>query len=111
MPDYPDLFTGTGPVILSETIARQLEAVEVGESFAEMVSDASLFPRNSFFVDFIFSGDMGEVDIAGWNFSGADLSGADMSQVRNITNAIFDKKTRFEETKLPDGITVEMLVR
>ncbi len=111
MPDFPDLITGTGDIILSDTETRQFEAIVAGESFAEMVSDESLFPRDSFFVDFVFSADMGEIDIAGWNFSGANLSGADMSQVKNISKAVFDRKTKFIGTKLPEGVTVEMLVR
>lgn len=110
MPKNPDFLLRTGAIILTEEETRQWDAVNAGETFAEMIADERLFPRDNFFIGFVFDGDMGDVDICGWNFSGADLSGANMSQVKNITGAHFDANTKFDNTKLPEGITVQMLV-
>lgn len=111
MPDFSDFLFGSGPIVLTEAETRQFDAVMAGESFAEMVADETLFPRDTFFIDFVCDSDMGTIDIAGWNFSGANLSGADMSKVENITQAIFDTRTRFENTKLPPGVTAETLLK
>lgn len=111
MPVFSDFLRGSDPVILTEAETRQWDAVMAGESFAEMIADETLFPRDTFFIGFVCDSDMGIVDIAGWNFSGANLSGADMSKVQNITKAIFDTKTRLDTTKLPPGITTEILIR
>ena len=53
----------------------------------------------------------GTADITGWNLCGAFLSNANLSGVKNIGQAIFDQRTEFDGTQLPDGVTVQDLVQ
>ncbi len=61
--------------------------------------------------------DFEDADIAGWDFTGARLNGANFSKVQNIDRAFFNRNpsehttTEFEGTILPDGVNVEMLMK
>lgn len=55
--------------------------------------------------------DFGEDDIAGFNFSGAQLDGCDLSRVKNLAKAYFDDRCALEGVKLPEGMTIEDLRR
>jgi len=97
---------------LSEENVAELQVFLDAEAddFMELIGLSGLDPTTDF-RDMDFSGcNLGEVDIEGWDLSGAYLDGTDLSQVKNINKAIFNTKTSFVDTKLPDGITLDELI-
>lgn len=46
----------------------------------------------------------GYYDLDGWDFSGANLTRADLYYTSNARRAIFDKSTRLDGVRLPRGL-------
>lgn len=87
------------------------------ENFAELLQVAGLDPAKHLrYADWSDS-DFGDADITGWDFTGARLNRADLTKVRNIDKAHFnrncnaDTETEMEDVLLPKGVTVEMLLQ
>ncbi len=49
-------------------------------------------------------------DVAGWDFRGCDFSRANLSKVRNLDKARFSVETILDDTVLPEGLRVAMLL-
>ena len=86
------------------------------EDFAELLAIAGLDPAKDLRYADWSDADFGEADLTGWDFTGARLDGANLSRVRNIDKAFFNRNynpgttTEFAGTILPDGVTVEQLM-
>lgn len=52
----------------------------------------------------------GDRDVAGWDFSGSNMTLADLQEVKNIEKAIFSGNTNFSGIRLPKGVTVTQLI-
>ena len=80
------------------------------ESLVELMRIAGLDPLEDLAGADFKKCDFGEEDVTGWNLCGTDLTDADLSRVQNILEAKFSTETIFAGTKLPVGITVEILL-
>ena len=93
-------------------LATDLEAIANAETddFAELMKVSGLDPKSDLRYYDLFESKLGEADVEGWDFTGANLDRADLSQVKNIKKAVFNEETTFVGTLLPDGVLPSDLI-
>lgn len=98
--------------MLSAEANAKLDAIVNAETdnFVELMNIAGLDPTTAWRYADMSGVELDDADVSKWDFSGAHLAGADLSRVKNIREAIFNKDTEFEGCKLPDGVTPQSLV-